>query len=123
MNILEAINTQNVNLIKEVLAHDPMCIDDIDNDGTPMSFVAARTGHLESVKYIVEYSRASMNIVDENNRNILHYAAMSGNVPLAEYLIEKVGMSATSPDVNLVTPIDIADFMGHDHLKQSAIPR
>ncbi len=118
MHILEAINTKNIHLIKEILAVDPVCIDNRDEEGVPMSFVAARGGHFESVAYIVEYSRASMNEVDNYNRNILHYAAMSGNVPLAEYLVEKVGMSVTSPDVNLVTPYDIAHEMGHDALEQ-----
>lgn len=118
MNILEAINTQNINLIKEILSIDPSCIDNLDNVGIPMSFVAARTGNLDSVKYIVEYSRASMNVVDKNNRNILHFAAMSGNVSLVEYLVEKVGMSPTSPDINLVTAYDIAHNMGHQNMEE-----
>lgn len=45
-----------------------------------MALLAAKTGNIELVKYIVEYSRASMNIHDDNNKNMLHYAAMSGDV-------------------------------------------
>ena len=36
-----------------------------------MALLAAKTGNLELVKYIVEYSRASMNIHDDNNKNML----------------------------------------------------
>jgi xylan 1,4-beta-xylosidase len=82
-----------------------------------MSFVAARTGSLPIVKYIVEYSRASMNTVEDRKRNILHFAAMSGNVELSRYLIEKVGMSATAPDRDLITPFDIAHTMRYKRLE------
>lgn len=118
MSIQEAIERQNLELVMQLLAEEPPCIDENNEKGMPMSFVAARTGNLEIVKYIVEYSRASMNVVDERNRNILHYAAMSGNAVLAQYLVEKVGMSVVSADSELVTPFDIAHNYGHTELEQ-----
>jgi xylan 1,4-beta-xylosidase len=117
-NLEEAIIKQDLELVKQILILDPTCIDDKDGNGIPMSFVAARTGNLDIVKYIVEYSRASMNTVEDQNRNILHFAAMSGNVELSRYLIERVGMSAVSPDRDLVTPFDIAHSMRHRDLEQ-----
>ncbi|MBN2222246.1 MAG: family 43 glycosylhydrolase, partial [Vallitaleaceae bacterium] len=73
-----------------------------------MPFVAARVGNLGIVQYIVEYSKASMNMVDQKNRNILHYATESGKLDVVVYLVEKVGMSPVVADRDLVTPFDIA---------------
>ncbi len=117
INLKKAIEKKDLDLVKQILIGDPLGINDTDASGIPMSFAAARTGSLELVRYIVEYSRADMNAVDHRNRNILHYAAMSGNTELSRYLIEKVGMSAVSPDMDLVTPFDIAHEMGHSELE------
>ena len=74
----------------------------------PLALYAAELGDFSIVKYIVEYSRASMNTVDENHRNILHYAAASGNLEMNRYLVEKVGMDITAGDGKCVTPYQIA---------------
>lgn len=116
-SIYEVIVSEDIDLLKEILIRDPVRIDDTDPQGIPMSFIAARTGNLEMVKYIVEYSRASMNTVDDSNRNILHYAAESGNLGLVKYLVEKVGMSPVAPDVHLETPYEVAHRMGHSILE------
>lgn len=110
MTLLEAIKQENIEEVKEALILDPPCIDDVDEDGHLMTFVAASTGNFEIVKYIVEYSRASMNIRDKEERTILHYAAQSGNKDLCQYLVERVGLSITEPDINLSTPFDIAYY-------------
>lgn len=106
--IEQAIRDEDVAKVKVILEDDPPLIDEKDEDGILMSFIAARTGNLKLVRYIVEYSRASMNIYDDRHRNILHYAAESGNVDLCKYLVERVGMSPLIGDINLETPIDIA---------------
>lgn len=108
MTIKEAIERQDIGMVKQILTADPQAIDEKDENGVLMSFLAAKTGNTELVKYIVEYSRASMNIVDGRNRNILHYGAMSGNAKLCRYLVEKVGMSIVGGDADLVTPYQIA---------------
>lgn len=104
----DAIYLENLAAIKEILEEEPSLIDGLDKDGVMMPFLAAKTGNLDIVKYIVEYSRASMNIYDDNHRSILHYASMSGNVPTCQYLVERVGMSIVEGDNDLVTPLDIA---------------
>jgi xylan 1,4-beta-xylosidase len=104
----DAIYLENLPAIKEILEEEPSLIDGLDKDGIMMPFLAAKTGNLDIVKYIVEYSRASMNIYDDNHRSILHYASMSGNVPTCQYLVERVGMSIVEGDNDLVTPLDIA---------------
>ncbi len=108
MTIEEAVRQQDIEQVKRILTEEPSLIDQKDGQGVPMPFLAARTGSLELVRYIVEYSRASMNLVDHNNRNILHYGAMSGSVELCRYLVEKVGMDILSGDIDLVTPYQIA---------------
>lgn len=112
MNILEAICSKDLEAVKKIIAMDQVCIDQVDANGIPLPFIAAKVGDIGIVKYIVEYSRASMNIVDEKNRNILHYATQSGNLELVKYLVEKVGMSPVSADIDLVTPFDIAHDIG-----------
>ena len=75
----EAILNGDLPEVKRILEIDPPLIDAVDEDGICMTFIAAKTGNEDVVRYIVEYSRASFNIVDKDNRNTLHYAAMSGN--------------------------------------------
>ncbi len=107
-NLVDAIYLENVNMVKNILEHEPSKIDEVDEHGVLMALLAAKTGNLKLVQYIVEYSRASMNIYDNEHRNILHYGAMSGNVEVCKYLVERVGISPLTGDVNLSTPIDIA---------------
>ncbi len=108
MTIKDAIEKQDLQSVKEILIKTPSAIDEKDEQGIAMPFLAAKTGNLGLVKYIVEYSRASMNLKDPCNRNILHYGAMSGNAALCRYLVEKVGMDILGADANLVTPYQIA---------------
>lgn len=111
--IEKAIVEGDLERLKSVLIKEPTCIDLTTKDGVPMSFLAASMGRFEMVKYIVEYSRASMNTVDHKNRTILHYAVASGHLELVVYLVEKVGMSITSPDKKLITPYQLAYRMNY----------
>ncbi|MGN0316363.1 MAG: family 43 glycosylhydrolase [Lachnospira sp.] len=108
MNIQDAIYIERVDEVKRILKNEPGLINETDKDGVPMALLAAKTGNLNLVKYIVEYSMASMNIYDNNHRSILHYAAMSGNVDTCRYLTERVGLSPVEGDLYLQTPYDIA---------------
>lgn len=113
-HIERAIISEDLGEVKRLLVEDPPIIDEVGEEGLPMSFLAARTGNLPIVKYIVEYSRASMNVTDGMHRNILHYGAMSGNLELVRYLVERVGMSPLSGDNELLTPYDIVHFAGRE---------
>lgn len=116
MNLQEAIEREDFEEVKRILAEDPPCIDETTKEGIPLALYAAKTGNVPIVKYIVEYSRASMNTVDGQNRTILHYAAMSGREDLNRYLVEKVGMDVTAGDAQRVTPYEIAWRAGHKEL-------
>ncbi|MBE5962519.1 MAG: glycoside hydrolase [Lachnospiraceae bacterium] len=108
MTLEQAIFQNDLDSVKELLIKEPNLIDGSTKDGIPYPFYAAMLGAEDIVRYIVEYSRASMNMTDERHRSILHYAAESKNVSLVSYLVEKVGMSILSGDCDLVTPLDIA---------------
>lgn len=116
MNLEQAIKEQDLEQVVKILTENPSGIDEKTEDNIPLCLYAAQAGGFPIVKYIVEYSRASMNTVDEENRNILHYAAMTGDVSLNRYLVERVGMDITSGDRNLVTPYQIAWENGHREL-------
>ncbi len=116
MKLQDAMEQGNLTEVQRILVEDPPVIDEKTPEGVPLCLYAAKTGNLALVKYIVEYSRASMNTVDGENRTILHYGAMSGNVDLNRYLVEKVGMDITAGDKNLVTPYQIAWENGHQEL-------
>ena len=103
-----AIGRKDLEKIKEILIAEPNLIDEMTEDGVPIALYAAKVGNLEIVRYIVEYSRASMNTVDNRNRMILHYAAENGDVEMNRYLVEKVGMDICAGDVRRITPYQIA---------------
>ena len=105
---MRELEQKNLDGVIRELTENPTCIDDTTEKGVPLALYAAELGDFPVVKYIVEYSRASMNTMDEDRRTILHYAARSGNLELNRYLVEKVGMDITAGDRWCVTPYQIA---------------
>ena len=112
----QAIEEKNLDKVKQLLTEEPNRIDEVRSDGVPICLYAAKVGNFEIVKYIVEYSRASMNTVDAKNRTILHYAAENGDVELNRYLVEKVGMDICAGDEKRMTPYQIAYEAGNGAL-------
>lgn len=108
MGLLRELEQKNLDGVIRELTENPTCIDDTTEKGVPLALYAAELGDFPIVKYIVEYSRASMNTMDEDHRTILHYAARFGNLELNRYLVEKVGMDITAGDRWCVTPYQIA---------------
>ena len=107
MTLQQAILINDVTAVRRLLIENPACIDE-KAEGLWLPYLAARCGHLDIVKYIVEYSRASFNETDENCRTMLHYAVESGNLELVKYLTEQVGLSPLAGDADLVTPYELA---------------
>lgn len=108
MGLLRELEQKNLDGVIRELTENPTCIDGTTEKGVPLALYAAELGDFPIVKYIVEYSRASMNTMDEDHRTILHYAAKSGNLEMNRYLVEKVGMDITAGDRWCVTPYQIA---------------
>lgn len=104
--------------VKRILEENPPLIDEVDGEGRHMAFLAALAGDFSVLKYVVEYSRASMNIYDEAHRNILHYGTLSGNLEIVRYLVERVGMDPRVGDMNLITPFDLAGEKGYGQIEE-----
>ena len=96
------IESSDLGKVRQILIDDPNLID------ADLLFAAAKTGSLEIVRYLVEYSRVSLNEYDEDHRHVLFYAAQSGSLPLFKYLVEKCGMDPLEGDKDLITCWDIA---------------
>jgi xylan 1,4-beta-xylosidase len=99
--LLKAIQNNDLDSVKTILTNDQSLI---DAEGL---FAAAKTGDLNLVKWLVEYSRISLNEYGYNHRNVLHYAAESCSPDSFVYLVEKCGMDPLEGDRDLVTPWDI----------------
>lgn len=107
MEFREAIIQENLNVIKDILIHEPNKVEEVW-EGRKVPFHAAATGNLMVMRYLVEYSRASFNETDNRNRTTLHYAVEAGKLPLVQYLTERVGLSPVYGDENMVTPYQLA---------------
>ncbi len=68
---------------------------------------AAKNGDFELVRWIVEYSRSSLNEFTDEHRTALHFAAMSGHFEMFKYLVERCGLDPLQGDSSLITPWDI----------------
>ena len=95
------IDEKDLGKVKQILTDTPDLID------ADLFFAAAKTGDLPLVKYLVEYSRISLNEYDKDHRHVLFYASLSGNLELFRYLVEKCGMDPLEGDKDLVTCWDI----------------
>ncbi len=106
--MIDAIRQNDLGRLKEILINEPSLV------SKEALFEAAKLGNLEILKYLVEYSRISLNEYDDEHRNVLHFGAESGDIEVFKYLVERCGMDPLEGDKDLVTPWDIA----HD-LRQS----
>ncbi len=95
------IDEKDIGKVRQILIDDPNLID------ADLFFAAAKTGDLPLVKYLVEYSRISLNEYDTDHRHVLFYASLSGNLELFKYLVEKCGMDPLEGDKDLITCWDI----------------
>ena len=73
-------------------------------------YEAAKNGDFELVRWIVEYSRASLTEYDDKHRTALFYAAVSGHPEMFEYLVDRCGLDPIMGDKDLITPWDLVHF-------------
>ena len=99
--LITAIEKNNLENVRTVLVGQPSLVN------KEALFCAARKGNLGILKFLVEYSRISLNEYDDDHRNVLHYGAESGNLEVLRYLVEKCGMDPVCGDKHLVTPWDL----------------
>lgn len=94
-----------------ILKENPQAVHE-ECGGISCAFLAAKSGDLEMVRYVVEYSMASLNTVDNEKKTMLHWAVESGSLPVAAYLVERGGMSPLDGDQACETPFDLAVRLG-----------
>ncbi len=112
MDLLQAIAENKLDIVKRILIDNPNLV------SKKALFEAAGTGSLDLVKYLVEYSRISLNEYDDWHRNVLHYAAKSGNVHVFRYLVEKCGKDPFEGDHRLETSWDIVHKIGAKEIEE-----
>ena len=66
-------------------------VDDEDASKRTALHLAARNGHLEVVKYLLEKGGAEVNEEDNDGWTALHLAARYGHLEVVKYLLEKGG--------------------------------
>lgn len=111
-----ALIKADLNRVKELLTVHPEWIECCDEEGVPSHLHGARSGDLQMIRYIAEYTRASLSTTDGMNRDMLHYAAQSGSVESCKYLVERCGLSVCRGDITAVTPYEIAKACAHQEL-------
>ena len=104
----QSILNNDLAQIKTLLWSEPKLVNAEDEDGVSMSLLIARTGDIDMIKYLVEYTVASFNLAGKDGRTCLHEAVLSGNLEAVKYFVERVGMSPVKGDINLVTPYQLA---------------
>ncbi len=110
MSVLQKAMEQNdLPLIRQLLTASPSSIDGTtEPGGIPLALYAAEICSFDILRYIVEYSRASLDLYDHRHRSILHYATVSGDVQKCRYLTERCGMDPLEADIDLMTPYETA---------------
>lgn len=106
----KSISIGDLDTVRSLLVRDPAMI-----RGHHL-FAAAEAGQSEVVRYLVEYSRISLDERDENGRDVLHYAAESDDAGLWDYLIRKCGMDPLRGDRDLITPWESAVSSGSNSI-------
>lgn len=99
--LISAIEENDLGTVQSILVQNPELV------SKEALFCAAKEGDLDILRYLVEYSRVSLNEYDDDHRNVLHYGAESGDLEAFRYLVEKCGMDPLAGDRDLVTPWDI----------------
>ncbi len=118
----KAIEEQNLEEVKHLLTTTPESIgEETEETGIPMALYAAAVSSFEVVKYLVEYSRANLDLWDSRHRTILHYATESGDAERVKYLTERCGMDPLMGDRDLLTPFEMAHRfrVGDMHLEKA----
>ena len=70
--LITDIKDNNIDAVQSALIQEPSLV------SKETLFCAAQKGNLEILKFLVEYSRISLNEYDDDHRNVLHYGAESG---------------------------------------------
>ena len=108
----QVILADDLTTLKQELPLDPPLIDYEGEEGFALSFLAARCGSFDMLRYLVEYGlRVNLNTYDDQGRDLLHHAAFSGSVDKCRYLVERGGMDPLRGDLQLSTALGIGGHL------------
>lgn len=84
--------------------------------GEPLLHLAARHGHLDTIRALVERGTA-VNETADTGVTALHWVALNGHCDIAEYLIRHgIDISTPASAVGGLTPLAVAKLMGYEEL-------
>ncbi len=114
----EALLADDRVAIRAMLTANPALVDQVNDDGEAIKFLAVKECSLATLQNLIEYGpRMNLNDTDSKGRDFLHYAAMYGSTEKCRYLVEYGGMSPLRGDLQLETPFDIAHAQGFAELE------
>jgi ankyrin repeat protein len=100
----------------EMLLDEGVTPADGDSGGEFPLHDAARNGHIDTVKTLVEHG-SDVNAADGDGLTSMHWVAMNGRRELAEFLIDHGGdVNARGESTGGLTPRAIALLMGYDEM-------
>ncbi len=116
--LLSMITKKDKDGISAILRKNPKLIDAEDENGVSAAHYMVRTGDIDMVRYLVEYTFASFNDGDKNHRSVLHDAVLTGSLDCVKYLVERVGLSPCYGDKDLITPYHLAHEQGYTDIEK-----
>ncbi|CAK9220656.1 unnamed protein product [Sphagnum troendelagicum] len=87
---------------KGIVAHNP----------PELLLWAAKEGHPQLAKHIVEFEKDKVNIRDENQETPLHHAARNGHQAVVEVLLAMDEVLVNAENLNNQTPLHLASIQG-----------
>lgn len=120
--LINSMREGDIGTFKSMLVKSPGLAFACDNTGIPFQFLAARYGGIEFVKFVVEETNANLIDTDKNGNNMLHYAAMGGKSDVCKYLVKRCNLSPTTPNLDLITPYEIAYHCAVTDIPKTGIP-
>ena len=78
----------NLDIIKMLLSKDPEAANIKGSEGYTPLIIAAKSGHYEICKYLVEDVKVDINSQDQNKKTALHWVAIQNDTKIAELLLK-----------------------------------
>eukprot|EP01083_Nonionella_stella_P146754 462005_1 len=77
---------------------DTTAVKSTDNFKGNSLHMAAITGNLEVLRYLLTETKINVNSRDKHKKNVLHHAAGKGNLEIVRYLVAETGIGVKSTD-------------------------